>query len=96
MAALFAGETEYLPISDWSDDTYIWKTDGQITLSLVIARNPGQGALNRLLAKIDADGMIAYVPCPLRQMQQILLKKGFEMLSPMLWKKAPTVKDNDA
>ena len=71
------GGVEWFPAADWSADSYIWRKDGDVWLSLMIAAQPGTGALSRLMREIWRRGLRVVVPCPMPQMRHILIAKGF-------------------
>ena len=85
MELINAGESDLLPLSDWRDDCYLYEGDTEIWCSLMIAKNPGQGAFSRLLHEIARRGKVAVVPCPLGAMTEILRRKGFVQRTPMEW-----------
>lgn len=94
MKLINAGESDLLPISDWQDDCYVYEGDAEIWCSLMIARNPGQGAFSRLLGEIDKRGKVAVVPCPLGRMVDILRRKGFVQRTPLEWVSPAKVGEN--
>lgn len=58
-------------------DGYLFE-DGKVCyLSLVVAKQPGQGHFSRVLDELDKLGMEVRVPTPSIQMQAILNAKGF-------------------
>ena len=58
-------------------NSWLWKAENSIYISLLISIEPGIGHFNALLDRIWELGYTVKVPCPLRQMEEIIKKKGF-------------------
>lgn len=63
----------------FSDDSYLWRTDGKVTISLIFSKHQGKGNLSALFKNIESLGLKVAVPTPFAKMQAILERKGFVM-----------------
>lgn len=63
---------------EFQGDSYLWKRGDRIIISLITARNPGQGAFPSLVRSIEEAGFQVAVPTPLARMREILVKQGFK------------------
>lgn len=57
-------------------DGYLWKSGDSIVVSFIISRK--RGNFRELVRRIHAKGLTVKVPTPLRRMEIILMKNGFE------------------
>lgn len=58
-------------------DSYLWRTDNEITVSLIFSRYEGKKNLSRLFRRIEELGFEIAVPTPFARMQAILEHWGF-------------------
>lgn len=63
---------------NFSEDSYLWRSPGVVTISFIVAKNIGKGVFSRLVKAIEADGLKVQVPTPLGQMRAILTRWGFK------------------
>jgi len=59
------------------EDSYLWKKEGSIYVSLIESREKGTGALRSLFETLESKGFTIKVPTPFPRMLQILQKQGF-------------------
>jgi hypothetical protein len=65
-------------ISDkFSTDSYLWKQDDNIIISLIFSTKQFQGYFKSLVQTIESLGYRVQVPYPVNTMQKILTKWGF-------------------
>jgi hypothetical protein len=58
-------------------DSYLWKKDNTIIISLIFSTKQFQGYFKSLVQTIESLGYIVQVPYPVNTMQKILDKWGF-------------------
>lgn len=58
-------------------DSYFWKIENKIVISVIFSKQPGKGNFSALLNKIFKLGFDIEVTNPVIKMESILLKKGF-------------------
>lgn len=68
-----------LPNEDWHQDTIVSRHGDAVRLVLLVATNPGAGALTSLLARIKAAGLRAQIIAPTRSLADALLRRGWSM-----------------
>jgi hypothetical protein len=74
-----AQQPSLLPSCDWMPDSFLAVKDGEVLISLIHARNPGNGAWKRLLSNLKAHGIRKVtVVCPLPHMERVLVATGFK------------------
>ena len=59
-------------------DSYLWKAKDCIYISLITSISPGKGDFRRLVAKIHSLGLTVKIPTPLRNMEEICRKNGYQ------------------
>lgn len=87
------GQRDWFPASDWAGGSYLFEDEQSVWFSMMIATNPGNGALSRLMKAVWGQGRRVVVPCPFPHMKAILQAKDFaqEGGHPCdVWVKAPT------
>jgi len=62
----------------FSLDSYLWKIEKVIWISLIFSNYPGKGNFKKLIQNIFDLGYTVKVPTAFRGMKQILTKWGFE------------------
>ena len=59
-------------------DSYLWKAKDCIYISLITSCHPGRGDFRRLVEKIRRLGLTVKIPTPLRSMEEICRKNGYQ------------------
>ena len=72
-----ANEFGFTP-DKFSSDSYLWRVDDEIIVSLITSKFPGKGNTRALLEKIREKGFSIMVPTPSARMRYICLSLGFE------------------
>ena len=62
----------------FSSDSYLWRIENAIWISLIFSERPGEGNFKKLIKNIHETGFDVKVPTPSGQMQAILNQWGFE------------------
>ena len=60
------------------EDSYLWKNSDCLYVSFIASRNPGKGDFRRLVEKIHSLGLTVKIPTPLRSMEEICRKNGYQ------------------
>lgn len=77
----FDGENHLGQLLGFTDDKfngYLYKKGNEIWLSAVMSLDEGKGNFSTLLNNIEKNGFEIVVPLPLKKMQEIIKRKGFE------------------
>jgi len=77
---------------------YLWKRGDMIIISFIESRHPGKGNFSKLVNTILSKGFTVGVPTALRQMQAILISKGFTPYRDgdcRMWIKEPEGRKNE-
>lgn len=76
-AVVVPGDTAWLSSTDW-DETVVVSTDGKdVRLVAILAKRPGNGAFNRLIAGIEACGLRPVIVAPTREMAATCIRRGW-------------------
>jgi len=73
------GKTIGFTSDKFSLDSYLWREDSRVFISLIFSEHEGQGNLSALFKNIESLGLRVAVPTPFARMESILEKKGFVM-----------------
>jgi hypothetical protein len=81
----------------FTGDSYLWKMEDAIFVSLIESKTPGNGSLRTLFETIEKKNFTIVVPTPMRRMYEILVKNGFQPTRSEdgceLWYKEPGYKN---
>ena len=61
----------------FSADSYLWRVDKSIWVSLIFSKRPGEGNFKKLVNNILEVGFTVIVPTPSNQMRQLLERWDF-------------------
>lgn len=92
---ILVGQAPWLSKFDWPDNVCVSRNGGEIRLVAINARQPGRGALSRLMIGIIEAGLVPVVVEPMLDMPPILERWGFrdrgnnEWVPPEGWLKEP-------
>lgn len=60
------------------EGSYLWKSHGTVTITLIGSVHQGRGYFKHLVQEIERDGYDLEVPTPLAEMRRILSKWGWK------------------
>lgn len=72
------GDRKWFPTSEWYPMSILSERDGEIRIVAVTAKTPRCGAFRRLLGAIIAAGMVPVVCTPMRVMEGIMRRWGWQ------------------
>ena len=72
------GEVAWLPLEDWDGNTIISQGRFRVRLVALMARDPGHGALKRLIAAIQNQGRMPVVVEPFNDLAVVLRRWGWK------------------
>jgi len=70
-------EAEWLNWEDWESDTIITQDGQNVRLVIMTARNPGHGALTRLVDGIERAGLVPVLVEPTDRLKEWCRKRGW-------------------
>lgn len=73
------GEVNWLPLEDWDPSIVVSLDDNKVRLVAILARNPGNGALRRLICAIKTHGMVPQIIAPTFEMRATVKRWGWRM-----------------
>lgn len=71
------GSVAWLPLADWHPRDVVSTNSVEVRIVAILARRPGTGALRRLIAGIEREGLRPVVVCPLPDMRRIMHRWGW-------------------